>query len=121
MQLIDTFCTDRLIGDRLYADHLGELCQMHQNAKVMATLAGIRSDDETQRFLYRELEHWNRYGFRLWVFCDKTDGQFVGRGGLRNTHVGGNDEVELTYALICEYWGKGLATEMAEARKAGGI
>ncbi len=30
------------------------------------------------------------------------------------THVGGNDEVELAYALMAEYWGRGLATEMAQ-------
>jgi ribosomal-protein-alanine N-acetyltransferase len=29
--------------------------------------------------------------------------------------VGGNDEVELAYALMTEYWGQGLATEMVEA------
>jgi ribosomal-protein-alanine N-acetyltransferase len=29
--------------------------------------------------------------------------------------VGGNDEVELAYVLMAEYWGKGLATEMARA------
>jgi RimJ/RimL family protein N-acetyltransferase len=27
--------------------------------------------------------------------------------------VGGNDEVELAYALVAEYWNRGLATEMA--------
>jgi RimJ/RimL family protein N-acetyltransferase len=115
MQLIKIFCTDRLIYDRLRAEDYGELCRMHQDAKVMATLAGIRSDDETQRFLHRELEHWERYGFGWWVFRDKGDGQFVGRGGLRNTHIGGNDEVELAYGLMSEFWGKGLATEMGEA------
>ncbi len=31
------------------------------------------------------------------------------------THVGGNDEVELAYALMAEYWDKGLAMEMARA------
>ncbi len=115
MQLIDTFCTDRLIADRLQANHLSDLCRMHQNSRVMATLKGIRSDDVTRQFLDQELEHWNRHGFGLWVFGDKVDGQFVGRGGLRNTLVGGNDGVELAYALMPEYWGKGLATEMAEA------
>jgi len=88
---------------------------MHQDSRVMATLKGIRPDHETRQFLHRELEHWERHDFGLWVFRDKADGEFVGRGGLRNTHVGGNDEVELAYALMPEFWGKGLATEMAQA------
>jgi RimJ/RimL family protein N-acetyltransferase len=115
MQLIDTFCTKRLIAKRLRAEDYSYLCRMHQDSTVMATLAGVRSDDETQRFLDRELEHWERHGFGWWVFRDRVDGQFVGRGGLRNTNVGGNDEVELAYGLMSEFWGKGLATEMAEA------
>ncbi|MFN6572500.1 GNAT family N-acetyltransferase [Dendronalium sp. ChiSLP03b] len=30
-------------------------------------------------------------------------------------HIAGNDEVELAYSLVAEFWGKGLATEMGEA------
>jgi ribosomal-protein-alanine N-acetyltransferase len=37
----------------------------------------------------------------------------MGRAGLQNTHVGGNDEVELAYALVAEYWNRGLAMEMS--------
>jgi RimJ/RimL family protein N-acetyltransferase len=87
----------------------------------MATLApadapdgGVLSDEETRQFLRRHLDHWDRYGYGLWTFWDRVDNQFVERAGLYNTHVGGNDEVELAYALIAEYW-RGLATEMAEA------
>lgn len=115
MQLIETFHTHRLIATCLRAEDHDNLCRMHQDATVMATLAGIRSDDETRRMLDKELEHWHQYGFGLWAFTDKQDGQFVGRGGLRKTHVCGNDEVELAYALMPEYWGKGLASEMAQA------
>jgi [ribosomal protein S5]-alanine N-acetyltransferase len=49
------------------------------------------------------------------VFREGTSGRFVGRAGLRNTRVGGGDEVELAYALVAEYWNRGLATEMARA------
>jgi RimJ/RimL family protein N-acetyltransferase len=54
----------------------------------MATLKGIRSHHETRQFLHRELEHWERHDFGLW---------------------------ELAYALMADFWGKGLATEMAQA------
>jgi Cu+-exporting ATPase len=46
---------------------------------------------------------------------------FVARAGLRHTRVGGNDEVELAYALRSEYWGRGLATELAGAAVAVGF
>jgi ribosomal-protein-alanine N-acetyltransferase len=119
---LETFSTDRLIAERLRDEHFDELRRMHRDLRVMATLApagapngGVLSDEETQRFLHGHLDHWNRYGYGLWVFRDKADGRFVGRAGLYNTHVGGNDEVELAYALVAEYWNRGLATEMARA------
>lgn len=33
---------------------------------------------------------------------------------MEKPHVGGNDEVELAYVLMPEFWGKGLATEIAQ-------
>ena len=121
IHLMETFRTNRLIADRLRQEHLGELCHMHRDRKVMATLGGLRCDDQTRRFLQNNLDHWDRHGYGLWVFRDKVDGRFVGRGGLRNVEVGGNGEVELAYALIAEFWGKGLATEMAEASLMVGV
>jgi [ribosomal protein S5]-alanine N-acetyltransferase len=115
MESIHTFCTDRLLAERLRLEGLDELRRMHHDPRVMATLGGVRSDDQTQQFLHDNLRHWDRHGYGLWMFRAKTDGQFVGRGGLRNVHVGGNDEVELAYALMATFWGSGLATEMAEA------
>ena len=116
------FRTERLIAERLRADHFDELRRMRRDPRVMATLApagakdgGILYDEETRRFLRRHLDHWDRHGYGLWAFRDRADGRFVGRAGLYNTHVGGNEEVELAYALVAEYWGKGLATEMARA------
>ncbi|BAY09222.1 GNAT family N-acetyltransferase [Calothrix sp. NIES-2098] len=114
MQLIETFSTRRLLAERLRFQHLHELYRMHQNLKVMATLGGIRSDEETRLFIFNNLHHWEQYGFGLWVFRDRVNRQFVGRAGLRNTHVDGKEEVELAYALMAEFWGKGLATEMGD-------
>ena len=85
---------------------------MHRNPTVMATLGGVRSAEQTRKFL-NNLEHWRQHGYGLWVFTAKADGQFVGRGGLRHVHVAGNDELELAYALEAAFWGQGLATEMA--------
>lgn len=115
MQLIETFRTTRLIATRLREEDFGELVRMHRDLRFMAALGGLRCENETQQFLCKNLDHWSRHGYGLWVFRDQTDGRFVSRGGLRNVYVGGNEEVELAYALRAEYWGLGLATEMALA------
>jgi RimJ/RimL family protein N-acetyltransferase len=128
MDSSETLRTDRLIGRRLRAADFDDLARMHRDPRVMATLApagapngGLLSDDETRRFLRRNLEHWDRHGYGLWLFRDRADGRFVGRGGLKRTSVDGRDEVELAYAVMADYWGRGLATEMAEAVLAAGF
>jgi [ribosomal protein S5]-alanine N-acetyltransferase len=113
--MIETLRTDRLIGERMREVHLDDLCRMHRDDRVMATLGGLRSDDETRQALRRNLDHWDRYGYGIWVFRDRRDGGFAGRGGLRHVEVGGVPEVELAYAFMSEFWGRGLATEMARA------
>lgn len=115
MESIVTFCTDHLIATRLRAEDFDELCNMHRDPRVMATLGGLRSTEQTRRFLHENLDHWERHGYGLWVFRDKVDGRFVGRGGLRKVTVGGSNEVEVAYAVMAEFWGQGVATEMAVA------
>jgi [ribosomal protein S5]-alanine N-acetyltransferase len=114
MQLIETFSTNRLVAERLRFQHLNELCRMHQNKQVMATLGGVRSDEETKLFIFNNLNHWQQYEFGLWVFRDKINHQFVGRAGLRKTDVEDINEVELSYALMPKFWGQGLATEIGK-------
>jgi RimJ/RimL family protein N-acetyltransferase len=92
---------------------LPDLCRMHRDKRVMATLAGVRSDEETAEFLRAQLAHWERYGFGWWTLREASSGTFVGRGGLRRVTVEGREEVEVGYALMLEYWERGLATELA--------
>jgi len=117
-QPIETFSTNRLIADRLRPEDFGELCRLYQDPQVMATLSAdgnIVPDEDVQQRLQQFLDHWNRHGYGVWMFRDKVGDRFVGRAGLKHSHVGGSDEVELLYSVMSEYWGKGLATEMAEA------
>jgi [ribosomal protein S5]-alanine N-acetyltransferase len=60
-----------------------------------------------------KLDHWERYGFGLWLLRDRGTGAAVGRGGLQHTSVGGEDEIEAGWAISPERWGEGLATELA--------
>lgn len=122
MSSIDTFTTDRLFAEPLSDRDFADLSRMHSDPGVMKTLApanhpngGMLSEGETREFLARDAAHWERYGYGLWSFRAKADRHFVGRCGLRHVCIDDSDEVELAYALVAGDWGKGLATEMAEA------
>jgi len=110
---LQSFKTDRLAAFPLAESDRQDLFLMHQNQNVMATLGGVRSEDESNKWLLENLNHWNRHGFGIWIFRMASDGQFIGRSGLRRVAVGGGTEVELGYALLDNHWGKGFATEIA--------
>lgn len=115
MNVIESFRTDRMTATRLQSEDGDDFCRMYRDPVVTATLGGVRSEEESRQWLQLNLDHWDRHGFGLWVFRDHEANQFVGRAGLRHVHVGGKDELELGYALMAEFWGRGLATEMARA------
>jgi [ribosomal protein S5]-alanine N-acetyltransferase len=108
------FQTARIHAERLSPGHLAELCAMHSDARVMATLGGVRSDAATRDYLAANLSHWERHGYGLWVLRDDR-GRFVGRAGIRHLVIEGRPEIELAYSLLADYWGRGLATEIASA------
>jgi [ribosomal protein S5]-alanine N-acetyltransferase len=113
MNDVDTVETERLIGRRIEPGDFDLLCQLLQYPQVAATLGGVRSDEEVREFLAAHLGHWERLGFGRWMWHSKADGRFVGRAGLYTQNLDGRDEVEVGYALLPEFWGQGLATEMA--------
>jgi ribosomal-protein-alanine N-acetyltransferase len=116
----ERFCTSRLAAKRLRPDYAGLLHVMHDDARVMATLGGVRTPAKTDAWLAANLDHWERYGFGIWILRDRA-GTFAGRAGLRRVAVAGNEETEIAYALMPEFWGRGLATEIARALLAIGF
>ena len=110
-----TFVLRRIFAERLTDAHLPLLRRMDDNARMMAGLGGVRTDAETKAYLERNLAHWAEHGFGIWILRDPTTGRVMGRAGLRHLSVEGTAEVELAYALLPEFWGRGLATDAARA------
>jgi len=115
MSGVERMQTPRLLLTRLRPDDFDDLHALHTNAETMATLGGVRGPDETRRVLDLLCASWAADGFGYWLARDRASGRFVGRGGLRRVLLDGQPEVEIGYALLPEYWGRGLATELARA------
>jgi ribosomal-protein-alanine N-acetyltransferase len=115
MNLPASFATARLIAERLREEHTAEIHRMHQDALHMATLGGVRSEAETVAYMTRNLDHWERYGFGVWMMRDRQDGRVAGRALLRHLLVEEVDEIEVGYSFYPAYWGQGLAAEAAGA------
>jgi RimJ/RimL family protein N-acetyltransferase len=115
MNSLDNFNTERISAERLQEDHIEFIHRMHQNEQVMSCLGGIRSREQTVDYMEQNLSHWEKYGYGIWVLRENSTGDLIGRGGLRNAVLGGNDEVEMAYGLLPEFWNKGFTTEFARA------
>jgi ribosomal-protein-alanine N-acetyltransferase len=111
MKSLDRFNTERLSAERLQENHLEFIYRMHQDEQVMAYLGGIRSREQTEDYMEQNLSHWRKFGYGVWVLRENATGDLIGRGGLRNAVLGGNDEVEVAYGFLPEFWNRGLATE----------
>ena len=110
--------TPRLVGRQARAGDFRELRRLHEDERVMATLAADgrpRSHADTQAFLERLTEHWRSHGFGVWLFRGRADGTPVGYCGLQRTRSGDRPAIELLYALRSDLWRRGLASEMARA------
>jgi RimJ/RimL family protein N-acetyltransferase len=88
----------------------------------------ILSDPETMRYYPAPfdragVEGWidrnrRRYavdGHGLWAVVLKSTGEVIGNCGLIKQEVDGASELEVGYHLRRDYWGKGYATEAAQA------
>ncbi len=109
--------TKRLLIRELTADDIHELYPIYQDPDVRRFIDDI--DD------YRELEKekleayiknvYSFYGYGLWGVFSKTSDGLIGRCGIENQTVDGNQEIMLTYLLDSNHWGYGYALECCRA------
>jgi [ribosomal protein S5]-alanine N-acetyltransferase len=107
------FRTPRLLAERVTAAHWLDLRRMDDNEQFMALLGGVRDKAGTVAYLEMNVKHWADHGFGMWMLRDATTSAVIGRAILRHLDVEGVDEIEVGYGFMPEYWGKGLATEIA--------
>ena len=106
--------TQRLKGEKISTKHYDLLLEMGSNPLVMSTMGGVWSQKMTQKKIEGNCEQWQCHGHGQWIFFEKATDSFVGRGGIRKVIVNANEEIELGYALMPEFWGRELAVEIGK-------
>ena len=112
---LERVTTARLVCERLRPEHAAEVMPLLLDPRVGETLCQPRPPTEADLLeeLARKVDHWDQYGFGMWLVRDRDSGEMVGRGGLQYTYSPGLDEIEAGWAIVPERWGRGLATELA--------
>ncbi len=109
--------TPRLILRRQVMSDLDALWELYCDPEVTkyipdAPKTRAEAAEELEWFLNGHPRHPE---LGLWATVLKENNRFIGRSGLLPWTIDGRDEVEVAYTIAREYWGKGLATEVAGA------
>lgn len=96
-------------------EDLDELWELYRDPEVTKYIPDApRTRAETQEELEWFLNgHPQHPKLGLWATVLKENGKFIGRCGLLPWTIDGQDEVEVAYTIARDYWGRGLATEIA--------
>lgn len=108
--------TPRLLLRHFTYYDVRDMAQVMGDPEVMKFSAkGPLSVEQTQDFLEHVIATYERKGFGLWALEENTTRQVIGYCGYSCLTIDGREEVELSYRLARSLWGKGLATEAANA------
>jgi RimJ/RimL family protein N-acetyltransferase len=113
MTVPESFQTARLEGEKIAPEHFPDLQALHRDPRTMRELGGVRSDAETSCYLSRNLDHWATHGFGVWMLRLKGGDRSIGRVVLRWLCTETIDDVEIGFAFLPAFWGRGFASEAA--------
>lgn len=111
---METFATARLRATKLSLADREDLAALHLDPEVSRYVGGVRGPEATDAYIETGLRHWRNHGIGLWTLRD-LEGAFIGRAALRYIELEGVREFEIAYSLARHAWGRGLATEIANA------
>ncbi|MDG5471384.1 GNAT family N-acetyltransferase [Jeotgalibacillus sp. ET6] len=112
--------TERIHTDRLYLREITiedtaaiyNIVKEHEVGKWLAASKGL-SYEETEDYVKKLVEHWNQHQFGVWVVVNQLSEEIIGHCGLR--FIEDTQDIEIMYLLNKNHWGKGYASEAAQA------
>jgi len=114
--------TDRIALHAPDMSHVNALAAFWSDPDTMRYIGagGVWTRDQVCARIERAIRMHDEQGMTFWTVVEKASGKVIGQGGLVPIEFDG-PEIELGYRLGKEYWGKGYATEIAQASAAYGF
>lgn len=82
--------------------------------KYLSQDTSIPGEERARVWIERQIQRENEETYGQLAIIEKSSGKFVGVGGIIHRELYGNDDLEITYSLLPEFWGKGYARELAK-------
>ncbi len=108
--------TERLILRPMLATDIDALYLIFTDIRVMAAFDHDPfTREQMERWLQRNLDHQEQFGYGLFSVLLKATGELIGDCGLEKIEVEGRKIAELGYDFRSDFWNKGYASEAAVA------
>lgn len=107
--------TSRLVLRKLEPADAPILAQLWCDPQVTRYEGGPRELVQVRNSLTEDAESGQPNPFDMWACVEKETQQVIGHCGLVDKEVDGKEEIEVTYTLAQNVWGRGYATEVATA------
>jgi RimJ/RimL family protein N-acetyltransferase len=109
--------TERLLLRAWREEDVEPYARMCADPEVMRYLPTVLTREQSEEQIWRFVSHWERRRFGLWAVEEKATGSFMGFIGLsyQQDWPEGEHRTEVGWRLDRPFWGRGFATEGAEA------
>lgn len=109
--------TERLLLRKLERSDIDSAALIHGDpATNLHNPGGARSREATVAVLDDWVSFWERQHFGYWTVCaGDDDSQVLGFGGIMRKQIGDFTGLNMYFRFATHAWGKGYASEMAQA------
>jgi [ribosomal protein S5]-alanine N-acetyltransferase len=109
------FETKRLLVRCFTAIDHNDFFALHGDPVVMQYIRSAKTREESDQFLQENISYsLNHPSLGRWAVNEKESGNFAGSFAIIPI-PGDEEKIQLGYALLPEYWGRGFATELTAA------
>lgn len=109
--------TKRLLLRQWRNEDLGQLAEMNHDPRVMEFIGLVLSEDQSKAMMERARKSWEERGYGRFAVEVLETGSVIGFIGLAATRINAHftPTVEIGWRLSTQHWGRGYATEGADA------
>lgn len=106
--------TERLYCREMTLKDLDRLYEMYAEPSISRFMENLYEDrKEEEEFSCSYIENMYKfYGYGNWMVCLKENDKIIGRAGLTNREIDGENSVEVGYMIDVAYQKQGYATEI---------